>query len=64
MELALTRIELMKDIRPDSIHWQMFKDNYIKKEKEQMFDLWNGGINCTEEGGKSFDQYYEIFKKD
>ena len=27
-------------------------------EKEQMFELWNGGINCTEEGGKSFDQYY------
>ena len=33
-------------------------------EKEQMFELWNGGINCTEEGGKSFDQYYnEKFKK-
>lgn len=27
-------------------------------EKEQMFELWNGGINCTEEGGKSFDQYF------
>ena len=28
MELALARIELMKDINPDSIHWEMFKQNY------------------------------------
>ena len=27
-------------------------------EREQMFDFWKGGINCTEESGKSFDQYY------
>ena len=30
----------------------------LKIEKEQMFEFWNGGIKCTEEGGKSFDQYY------
>ena len=42
MELALARIELMKDIRPDSIHWQMFKDHYIEMEKQQMlaFTEW------------------------
>ena len=38
MELALARIELMKDISPDSIHWQMFKDNYIYLEKLMMVD--------------------------
>jgi hypothetical protein len=38
MELALARIELMKDISPDSIHWQMFKDNYIHLEKLMMID--------------------------
>ena len=38
MELALARIELMKDISPDSIHWQMFKDNYIYLEKLMMID--------------------------
>ena len=38
MELALARIELMKDIKPDSIHWQMFKDNYIYLEKQMMVD--------------------------
>ena len=33
-------------------------------EKEQMLEMWNGGINCTEEGGKSFDHYYnETYKQ-
>jgi hypothetical protein len=36
MELALARIELMKDINPDSIHWEMFKNDCIEKEKEQI----------------------------
>jgi hypothetical protein len=32
-------------------------------EKEQMFEFWNKGIDCTEEGGKSFEQYYnETYK--
>jgi hypothetical protein len=28
-------------------------------EKQQMFEFWNGGIDCTEERGKSFEQYYK-----
>jgi hypothetical protein len=45
--------------------------NYIPKEiveqakemeEQQMFEFWNGGIDCTE-GGVCFDQYYnETFK--
>ena len=27
-------------------------------ENEQAFEFWKGGIRCTEQGGKSFDQYY------
>ena len=27
-------------------------------EREQMLEFWQGGINCSEEGGESFDQYY------
>ena len=35
----------------------------LAMEKEQMLELWNGGIKCTEEGGKSFDQYHnETYK--
>ena len=28
-------------------------------ETQQAFEFWQGGINCTEEGGKSFEQYYK-----
>ena len=38
MELALARVELMKDIRPDSIHWEMFKQNYVEMEKQQIIN--------------------------
>jgi hypothetical protein len=27
-------------------------------EKEQMFEFWKGGQDSMEEGGKSFEQYY------
>ena len=36
MSQALARIELMKDINPDSIHWEMFKNDCMEKEKEQI----------------------------
>jgi hypothetical protein len=29
-----------------------------KLQKKQAFEFWQGGIACTEEGGKSFEQYY------
>jgi len=33
--------------------------------KKELLEYWQGGINCTEFRGKSFDQYYqETFKKD
>jgi len=32
-------------------------------EKQQAFQFWQGGMKCTEQGGKSFEQYYnETFK--
>ena len=45
MELALSRIELMKDIRPDSIHWEMFKQNYMEMEKHQIINAWMASDN-------------------
>ena len=45
MELALARIELMRDIRPDSIHWEMFKQNYIEMEKQQIINSWMANDN-------------------
>ena len=36
----------------------------LEMEKQQAFEFWQGGINCTEKGGKSFEQYYnETYKK-
>jgi hypothetical protein len=34
-------------------------ETYLEMEKQQMFEFWNGGIDCTEEKGKSFEQYYK-----
>jgi hypothetical protein len=45
MELALARIELMKDISPDSIHWEMFKQNYVEMEKQQIINAWMASDN-------------------
>jgi hypothetical protein len=40
-------------------------DQAKQMEKEQSVEFWQGGINCTEEGGKSFEQYYnETYGKD
>jgi hypothetical protein len=39
MELALARIELLYGMKPDDIHWEMFKNDCIEKEKEQSINL-------------------------
>jgi predicted Zn-dependent peptidase len=44
MELALARIELMKDINSNSVHWEMFKNDCMEKEKEQMLSEWKKGF--------------------
>ena len=45
----------------EKMSWQQIIDiTELAKEmeKEQAFEFWKGGIRCTEQGGKSFDQYY------
>ena len=37
MELALARIEMLY-IEKDSVHWEMFKNDCMEKEKEQIID--------------------------
>jgi len=36
MEQALARIELLYGMKPDAIHWEMFKNDCMEKEKEQI----------------------------
>ena len=64
MELALARIELMKDISPDSIHWQMFKDKYVEAEKKQIENAyWIAYKEGQYSGDRTAEEYYnETFK--
>ena len=41
--------------------WDKLQSIFIQAEKmeeDKLLEAWNGGINSTEEGGKSFDKYY------
>jgi hypothetical protein len=49
LTLAFQRIELMKDLQTDSIHWEMFKRNYLEMEKNQTIDFAYG---CTHNVGR------------
>jgi hypothetical protein len=61
MELALARIELMKDINPDSIHWEMFKQNYVEMEKQQIINAWMAKDNPLQK--LAAEKYYnETYK--
>ncbi len=59
----MLRIE--KQNHPKSIALKLFFESSgiviskaLQMHKQQAFEFWQGGIACTEEGGKSFDQYY------
>ena len=51
MEQALARIELLYGIKPDAIHWEMFKNDCMEKEKEQI-------IKAHENGQAEFDSLH------
>ena len=42
MSLALARIEMLY-IEKDSVHWEMFKNDCMEKEKEQIIDAYEDG---------------------
>ena len=42
MALALARIEMLY-IEKDSVHWEMFKNDCMEKEKEQIIDAYEDG---------------------
>jgi hypothetical protein len=64
MELALARIELMKDINPNSVHWEMFKNDCMEKEKEQIINAHTNAYLIgeddisVEDANKASEQYY------
>ena len=48
MELALARIEMLY-IEKDSIHWEMFKNDCMEKEKEQIINAYENGVGDENE---------------
>lgn len=60
IEMAFARIELMKSIDRDSIHWQMFKDNYIQMEKTSIVEAHVQGFTdaYSIENKPTGEQYY------
>jgi hypothetical protein len=58
MELALARIEMLY-IEKDSIHWEMFKNDCMEKEKEQIMNAYKEGMDyTTDEDIKEAENYY------
>jgi hypothetical protein len=63
MELALARIEMLY-IEKDSIHWEMFKNDCMEKEKEQIIKDYHKGqmgiVDLYEESFKKIGVYEEM----
>ena len=64
MELALARIEMLY-IEKDSIHWEMFKNDCMEKEKEQLIEAFKSARNIQDSDDISImhdwvsaEQYY------
>jgi len=55
MQMALARIELLYGMKPDAIHWEMFKNDCMEKEKEQICNAYTDGLEGPYLGA---EQYY------
>jgi len=62
MELALARIEMIY-IEKDSIHWEMFKNDCIEKEKGLAEKIWNDIFNNDTLIYNDFESYWNDFYK-
>ena len=57
MQMALARIELLYGMKPDAIHWEMFKNDCMEKEREQMLGEWKKGF---EDAKYIYNQTYNL----
>ena len=58
MELALARIELTIRFNYDDIHWIMFKNDCMEKEKKQIVESFESGYKSCD-----IDEAFEINSK-
>ena len=56
MELALARLEMIYGKRPDDINWEMFKNDCMEKEREQIIDFAYGCVQHISR--EDIEQYY------
>ena len=56
MELALARIEII-GFAKDSVHWEMFKNYCMEKEKEQIMNAYSDGAKGGANGTKGQHEF-------
>jgi len=61
MEQALARIEMLY-IEKDSIHWEMFKNDCMEKEKEQICNAYTDGLEGPYIGAEEY--YNQTYNQD
>ena len=57
MQLTLARIEMLYG-KKDDIHWEMFKNDCIEKEKEQIMKAYKDHHDLGHIFGLDTEQYY------
>ena len=57
MGLALARIEMLY-IEKDSVHWEMFKNDCMEKEKKQIVESFEDGYKSCD-----IDEAFDINRK-
>ena len=62
MELALARIKMLY-IEKDSVHWEMFKNDCMEKEKEQIINAYQDGYYIKDEFFNPEQYYNETYNQ-
>ena len=64
MAFVLARIEMLY-IEKDSVHWEVFKNDCMKKEKEQIIDAYCEGFKEGSEGNRIMPEeyYYDLYNQ-
>jgi len=63
MSLALARIEMLYGMKPDEIHWEMFKNDCMEKEKEQIINFAYEILETSDEHQSGYVSIEEIYNQ-
>jgi hypothetical protein len=62
MQMALDRIEMLY-IEKDSVHWEMFKNDCMEKEKEQIMNAHTEGYSNYDSEMTSVEYYNQTYNQ-